>query len=156
MFTFISPNGDVVKSKNLRHFSAQHSLPYSHVRDLACGRFQCYRGWLSPKATRKRRKRFTTVLVNSKDGTRHTLGQTVSGFARAHNLCANELYKLINGRKWMYRHFCLEKTLQLVEGAHPPITVENFPKGDTKPHPVFRDATVGIVERSEGHLSEHQ
>ena len=144
MFTFISPIGECVKTSNLRHFAVQHSLPYSHVRDLACGRFQCYKGWLSPKARRKRRKRFTTVLVNTVDGTRHTLGQTVSGFARAHNLCVNELYKLINGRKWMYRHWCLEKTLQLIEGAHCPVADEYFQRKAPMPHPKFSDAVVGL------------
>jgi hypothetical protein len=116
MFKFYSPQGQLVKTSNLRDFAVQHSLPYSHVKDLNCGRFKRYKGWLSTHASaRKYRKRFLTALVNEK-GKRHILGQTVTGFAKSYGLCLSEVSKLVNGHKLMYRGWCLEKTLQLAQG----------------------------------------
>ena len=116
MFKFISPQGQVVKTKSLRDFAVQHSLPYSHVKDLNCGIMKRYRGWLSTHpSARKYRKRFLTVLVNTLTGERCILGQAVTRFAKAHGLCLSELSKLVNGHKFMYRHWCLESTLQLTQ-----------------------------------------
>ena len=118
MYQFINSQGQVVKTKTVKEFAQLAGLRESNARSLACGHLKRLKGWLSTHpSARKYRKRWCSVLVNSKDGTRHTLGQTVSGFARAHNLCVGELYKLINGRKCMYRHWCLEKTLQLAHSA---------------------------------------
>ena len=51
-----------------------------------------------------------TVLFNAKTGEKSIIGQTVSNFAKAHGLCKNELYKLVNGRKPIYRNWMLQKT----------------------------------------------
>jgi hypothetical protein len=114
MFKFYSPQGQLVKTSNLRDFAVQHSLPYSHVKDLNCGRFKRYKGWLSTHpSARKYRKRFLTVLVNTRTGERSILGQAVTRFAKAHGLCLCELSKLINGHKMIYRGWCFESTLKL-------------------------------------------
>ena len=52
-----------------------------------------------------------TVLVNTKTGVRTILGQTISGFAKAHGLCKNTLCQLINGYRVIYRDWTLETTL---------------------------------------------
>jgi hypothetical protein len=117
MFKFISPQGQVVKTKSLRDFAVQHSLPYSHVKDLNCGIMKRYRGWLSTHpSARKYRKRFLTVLVNTLTGERCILGQAVTRFAKAHGLCLSELSKLVNGHKLCYKGWILESTLKLTQG----------------------------------------
>lgn len=117
MFKFYSPEGALVKTDNLRDFAVQHSLPYSHVKDLNCGRFKRYKGWLSTHPSARRyRKRFLTVLVNTQTGERCILGQAVTRFAKAHGLCLCELSKLVNGHKVIYRGWCLETTLKLAQG----------------------------------------
>jgi hypothetical protein len=40
----------------------------------------------------------------------------VKHFSRQHGLCFNELSKLINGHKIVYRGWYLEKTLELANG----------------------------------------
>jgi hypothetical protein len=124
MYSWINNKGETIRTKTIKEFAQMAGLRESNARSLACGCIKRLKGWLSTHpSARKYRKRWRTVLVNSKDGTRQNIGQTVSGFARAHNLCKNELYKLINGRKFMYRHWCLETTLQL---AHSKIADAHF------------------------------
>jgi len=118
IYKFYSPEGKLAKTKSLLHFAVQHSLPYSHVKDLNCGIMKRYRGWLSThKSARKYKKRFLTVLVNTRTGERCILGQAVTRFAKAHGLCLSELSKLINGRKICYRGWCLESTLKLTQSG---------------------------------------
>ena len=113
MYSFISPQNEVIKTKTIRAFSDQYGLHYGNARSLACGLRHTIRGWCSThKNARLKRRRFQTVLVNMRTGEREILGQTVKGFAKAHGLCMNELSKLVNRRKVVYRHWVLESTLK--------------------------------------------
>ena len=113
MYSFISPQNQVIKAKSIRAFSDQYGFHYDNAKSLACGLRHTIRGWCSThKRARLKRKRFRTVLVNMKTGERSILGQTVKGFAKAHGLCMNELSKLVNRRKVAYRHWVMEATLK--------------------------------------------
>jgi len=57
-----------------------------------------------------------TTLVNTQTGERAIAGQTVKGFAGRHDLCLNELSKLVNGRS--YRHWVLERSLLAAAQGH--------------------------------------
>ena len=144
-YKFYSPDGQLVKTANLRDFAEKHSLPYSHVKDLNCGRFKRYRGWLSTHASaRKYRKRFLTMLVNTRTGERCILGQAVTRFAKAHSLSSKNVYGLLNGKRLAYKSWCLERTLELIGEAPSQKPDENFQNKGTKPHPKFPDAVVGL------------
>jgi hypothetical protein len=118
MYSWISPTGEKIRTRTVKEFATKYNFPESHARDLACGYMKRYRKWCSGhKRAAKARKRFTTVLVNFRLGKREILGQTVTAFAAKHQLCKNELYKLINGRKIMYRGWMLERTHNLAQGT---------------------------------------
>ena len=51
-----------------------------------------------------------TVLVNPSLGIGEIIGPTVKAFGERHGLCANEVSKLILGRKLVYRGWMLEAT----------------------------------------------
>lgn len=148
-YKFYSPQGQLVKTKSLRDFAVQHSLPYSHVKDLNCGRMKRYRGWLSThKSARKYRKRFLTVLVNTQTSERCIVGQAVTRFAKAHGLSNKNLYGLLNGKRLAYKNWCLQQTLALLEEAPSVKPDTSFQNQGTKPHPTFRDAVLVDCERS--------
>ncbi len=59
-----------------------------------------------------------TKLVNTKTKETFVLGRSVKHFAKEHGLCFNELSKLVNGHKLMYRGWCLQKTLEAAAFSH--------------------------------------
>jgi hypothetical protein len=114
MYRWIDSTGNVITTKTIREFSEKYSMSYRSSRALASGFRSRIKGWCStnPKAKRAR-TRFTSRLINTKTGQSEILGQSVKGFAERHGLCMSELSKLINGRKVMYRDWCLSETLEL-------------------------------------------
>jgi hypothetical protein len=118
LYSFISPQGTVVKTNSIQEFATTYGFRPSHARSLACGYHATAKGWCTTKPSgRKRRKRFLTPLINVKNGTREVLGESVTGFARRHNLCKNEVYRLINGRSICYRGWMIENSYQLAQTA---------------------------------------
>lgn len=118
MYSFISPEGQRVKTKTVKEFALKYGFTHSMARSLACGYRARLRGWCSTaKRAKKHRDRFTTVLVNTRTGERSILGSSIKSFAEKRNLCMNELWKLVNGRKLIYRHWCLQKTLDSANGT---------------------------------------
>jgi hypothetical protein len=117
MYRWINETGETITTKSLKEFATTYAVRDSIARSLACGSRTRYRQWCStsPRA-KKQRQRFTTTLVNTKTGQKCLLGRSVKHFARQHGLCFNELSKLINHRKILYRGWCLEKTLELASG----------------------------------------
>ena len=112
MPSFISPTGQIITTKTNKEFAQTYGFRESNVRSLACGWYRRFKGWCSmhPRA-KKERERFMTVLVNTKTGIRSILGQTISGFAKAHSLSKQALCQLMNGHRVIYRHWMLENTL---------------------------------------------
>ena len=118
MYSFISPKGEIIKTKTVKEFSEKYGMKYSSAKELACGNRARNLGWCSTHKKAKRlRDRFTTVLVNTKTGERSILGQSLITFSKKHGLCMNEISKLVNGHKIFSRHWCLEKTLTNVHEA---------------------------------------
>jgi hypothetical protein len=118
MYSWINSEGQTIVTKTVKEFAQLAGLRESNARSLACGYYNSFKGWLSPKASRKRRSRFLKVLVNPREGKREILGPTITAFSRAHGLCESEVYKLINcPGKLMYRGWCLESTHQLAHSA---------------------------------------
>lgn len=68
------------------------------------------------KRAAKKRKRWTTVLVHSLTGQRERLGRSIRSFAERHDVCANDLSKLLNGYKIAVKGWMLEKTWDLTHG----------------------------------------
>ena len=108
----------LINTRTVKEFAEQYGFEHSYARNLACGWTMVAKGWCStaPKA-RKRRARFLTRLCNLKTGEEGVLGATITGFARAHDLCVSELNKLICGRQLFYRNWVKSKTLNLAEGV---------------------------------------
>lgn len=55
------------------------------------------------------------MLVNTRTGKRAILGASIVKFADEHGLCMNEVWKLLNGRKIVYRDWMLVKSLELAQ-----------------------------------------
>jgi FAD synthase len=113
MYKWISPTGEVVKTKTIEEFSEKYHIRKSNAKSLVTGKRYRHKGFCSysPKA-KQARGRFTMTLVHTKTGERKILGQSIRAFAREHHLCANELGKLINKHRIIYRGWVLESTLK--------------------------------------------
>lgn len=117
-YTWIGPDGGKFTTRSVREFSELTGLRYSNCTSLACGHFQTLHGYTSmhPKA-KKRRERITTVLVNLHTGQREMLGTAITSFAARHNVCGNDICKLLNGHKIAVKGWVLEKTFKLTQAA---------------------------------------
>ena len=124
MYTFISPTGETIKTKTVKEFADMAGMRQSNARSLACGYMTRFKGYCSSHIRAgKAKARFLTVLVNPKQGKREIVGQTVKAFAEWHRLCANEVYKIILGRRLIYRGWMLEQTHLI---AQRPISAADF------------------------------
>jgi hypothetical protein len=120
MHSFISPTGEIIKTKTIKQFADQYGFRYSNAKSLACGHYKRLNGWCSTSPTAKKaRERFQTVLVNPTLGIREVLGQNVTDFAKRHHLAVDDVYQLVNARLICYRGWMLEKTLKLALSAIP-------------------------------------
>ena len=118
MYSWISPDGNLIKTRTIKEFAEHYGFEYSYARNLACGWTMVAKGWCStaPIAKRKR-ERFLTRLKNIRTGEERVLGASITGFAKSENLCVSELNKLISGRQLYYRNWVKTKTLYLAEGV---------------------------------------
>lgn len=116
MYRWISSKGEIVKTKTVKEFAERFKFPPSMARSLAAGVRSRLRGWCSGSSkprVKKARNRFLTKLVNTRTGESAILGASITGFARQHDLCDNEVWKLVNGRKIAYRGWMLQKSFDL-------------------------------------------
>lgn len=119
MFKWIDPKGETITTTSIRAFADRYGFNYSASKSLACGVWARMHGFCStsPKVKRQR-DRFMTKLVNTKTRETFVLGRSVKNFAKEHDLCLNELSKLVNGHKILYRGWCLQKTLDAAAIGH--------------------------------------
>jgi hypothetical protein len=117
-YTWITPDGGKITTKTIRQFSELTGMRISNATSMACGYRQSLRGYVGmSKRAAKKRKRWTTVLVNTRTGQRERLGQSIKSFAERHDVCGNDLCKLLNGHKIAVKGWVLEKTWNLTHGA---------------------------------------
>jgi len=147
MYSWIYKDGNTVKTKTIAEFVKLTGFRRSNAQSLACAHYLSLNGWCSGhrRAARKR-KRWSTVLINTRTNGRCVLGPSVASFALKHNICKGDLYKLINHRKPCVKGWMLESTLELTQGA---VADEHFPKSPnnsqnqgTKPPPTLRNAVL--------------
>lgn len=123
MPSFISPTGEIVRTKTPKDFALKFGFSEGCARALSCGYRARLNGWCSThKRAKKHRDRFTTVLINTQ-GTRTILGPSIRAFCRKWNLNAGELGRLLAGQSVMYRGWCLEKTWEIINA---PAADRNF------------------------------
>ena len=115
-WTFISPTGEVIRTSSLKQFADKYGLRHSNVQSLACGHFSTLKGFCSthPKV-KKRRERVTTVLHDTKSEQDYVLGANMKTFAKAHNICYNDLSKLLTGRRIACKGYVLRKTWEMTQ-----------------------------------------
>lgn len=128
MYSWINPQGETVQTKTIQEFADRYGFSLKMAQVLARGYRSRLRGWCSTsKKATKERKRFMTTLVNIKTGEKGVLGMGVKAFARAHGLCFNELSKLVNRHKFIYRYWVLENTHKILQArAGNTYLAENF------------------------------
>ena len=112
-YKFIHQTGAIVETRTIAEFSRLTGMRYSNAKSLACGHYQTLHGWLSPNAPKKRRKRFTTVLRNIRTNERAIVGKSITSFAAHHDVCMNDVWKVVNGEKLAAKGWVLEKSLEL-------------------------------------------
>lgn len=116
-YSWIAPDGGKFTTRSIREFSELTGIRYSNATSLACGYRQSLRGYVGmSKRAAKKRKRWTTVLVNTRTGLRQRLGHSIKSFAERHDVCGNDLCKLLNGHKISVKGWVLEKTWNLTHG----------------------------------------
>jgi hypothetical protein len=97
MYSWTNSQGQTIRTKTIADFSRMTGIRYSNAKSLACGIQQTLRGWLSPKAPKKRRQRFNTVLRNIRTGERVIVGAAITSLAKQIGVCENDLWKVVNG-----------------------------------------------------------
>ena len=112
MFKVFSPAGELITTKSVKEFADRFQFNPSSARALKNGKRARIRGWCSTHRKAKRhRERFLTKLVNLRTGEECILGQSIRAFAKNHDLCMNELWKLVNGYgKIAYRGWVTQAT----------------------------------------------
>jgi hypothetical protein len=113
---WVNSQGETIQA-TIKDFSAMTNIRASNCRTLACGLRHTLHGWLSPNAPKARRKRFTTVLRNIRTNERAIVGKSLTSFAERHNVCANDLWKVVNGRKLAAKGWVLESSVKLAHGG---------------------------------------
>lgn len=114
-YKFIHSSGAIVETRTIAEFSRLTGMRYSNAKSLACGHYQTLQGWLSPKASKVRKKRFTTVLHNLRTHERALVGKSLTSFATHHDVCMNDIWKIVNGEKLAAKGWVLEKSLELAQ-----------------------------------------
>ena len=56
-----------------------------------------------------------TRLVNTRSGECEILGRSITSFSRKHNVCANDIWKLLKGHKINVKGWMLSKTVELTQ-----------------------------------------
>jgi len=133
MYSFIDSQGKIVKTKTIREFAEKYNFPECLARSLASGYRSRLRGWCSTSKkprVKKHRERFLTRLVHRPTGSTEILGSSITHFARRHDLCENEVWKLVNGLKIQYRGWILQKSLDAVNLGLADDPVENYSNVD--------------------------
>ena len=97
MYVWTNSQNQTIKTKTIADFARMTGIHYSNAKSLACGIQQTLRGWLSPKAPKKRRERFKTVLRNIRTGERVIVGAAITSLAKRIGVCENDLWKVVNG-----------------------------------------------------------
>lgn len=114
-YKFINSNGEVIQTRTIAEFSRLTGMRYSNAKSLACGHYQTLHGWLSPKAPKARKTRFTTVLRNIRTNERAIVGKSITSFAAHHNVCMNDIWKVVNGEKLASKGWALEASVELAQ-----------------------------------------
>ena len=119
MYQWTNSLGETIKTKTIADFARMTGIRYSNAKSLACGLHQTLRGWLSPKAPRKRRERFNTVLRNIRTGESVIVGAAITSLAKRIGACENDLWKVVNGYdgKLAIKGWALERSLKLASGG---------------------------------------
>jgi len=114
-YKWLSPNGDIIKTKTIREFANLTGMRYSNARSLACASLLSLHGYVAvhPK-TKAKRKRMLTELLNTRTGQRQRLGCSAKEFAAKNGICKSELHKLLCGRKISIRDWTLASTADLL------------------------------------------
>jgi hypothetical protein len=114
MYKFISPTGEIIKTKTVKDFAKMTGMRENMARILACGVRARLQGYCSthPRA-KKYRERFTTVLVNMRTGEKSIIGPSLKKFAKDHGLSYQCLVDLVNHRLPIYRYWVIEHTLKV-------------------------------------------
>ena len=156
MYQWTNSHGQTIKTETIADFSRMTGIRYSNAKSLACGLHHTLHGWLSPKAPKKRRQRFNTVLKNIWTHEDTIVGKSVTSFARAHGLSTANLHRVLLGKKLCYKGWCLGNT---VKHTRQPMGQNLAPS--VKRHTISRpphdsDALAVPWKLSNGPCSEHQ
>jgi hypothetical protein len=119
MYQWTNSQGETIKTKTIADFSRITGIRYSNAKSLACGLRHTQRGWLSPKAPKKRRRRFNTALRNIYTNERVIVGASLTSLAKRIGVCDNDLWKVVRGYggKLAIKGWALERSLQSASGG---------------------------------------
>ncbi len=113
MYKFISPTGEIVKTKSVKEFAIKNNIPYEAAKRLSSGTTGVAYGWCSthPKA-KKKKERFLTKFVNIETGEQHQIGESFNAIINKHKLNHRNLTKLVKGQITCYKNWVLDKTYE--------------------------------------------
>ncbi len=115
-YTFLSPTGQKVRATT-SELSEMTGMRASNIRSLACGHYQTLHGWLSPKAPKKRKERFTKALHNIETKERVIVSASLTALSKRIGVGMNDLWKVVNGYdgKLAIKGWVLESSYELAQ-----------------------------------------
>ena len=119
MYQWKNSQGEKIKTKTIADFARITGIRYSNAKSLACGLHHTLRGWLSPKAPKKRRQRFNTALRNIYTNEQVIVGASLTTLAKRIGVCHNDLWKVVRGfdGKLAIKGWALERSCKLARGG---------------------------------------
>jgi len=117
-FEFSTPDGAIVKGKNLSRLCRDHNLNYDNMRKLLNGKIGQYRGWFSTKTSksRKRLARIRQTIYNLNTGQFTKIGLSQTKLAASFSLSKSKLSRLLTGKRLMYKGWVLDSTYSILYG----------------------------------------
>jgi hypothetical protein len=117
-FKFKSPDGEIIKGKNLSEFCRKHNLNYDNMRKLLKGKVAQCKGWFSTTSAKslKRLDGIKETLYNLNTGQVTRIGLSQTKLAASYQLNKSKLNRLLRGKRLMYRGWVLSNTYSILYG----------------------------------------
>lgn len=118
-FKFRSPNGEIIKGKNLSEFCRKHNLNYDNMCKLLKGKIAQCKGWFSTKSAKslKRLNKTKQIIHNLNTGEFVKIGLSQTKLAFSYRLRRNKLNRLLTGKRLIYKGWVLNDTYSILYGS---------------------------------------
>ena len=118
-FELMSPEGKIIKGKNIKKFCEENKLPYSNINNLLLGKGKSCKGWKLPNTKLVGKQSYALTIsreyeIMSPNG-EIIKGKNVSKFCRKYDLSISAIINVLNEKLYSHKGWKLSCT-ELVGG----------------------------------------